>query len=413
MRKLIILGGGTAGTMMANKLTRALDPQDWRITVIDSSETHYYQPGFLFMPFGLYTARDVTKPRRDFLPPQVDLLIAAVDRIEGEHNRVLLKDGSALLYDALIIATGAQIRPDQTEGLLDDEWRKSKFDFYTMEGAAALRTALASWPGGRLVVSIVEMPIKCPVAPLEFLFLADSYFAELGIRDKVDLHLVTPLPGAFTKPIATALLGDFLTKRNISINPEFGLARVDSKQKKLVGWDDTEIPYDLLVSIPTNMGDEAIARSGLGDELNFIPTDRHTLQSKAFPNIFVLGDATNLPASKAGSVAHFQAEILAENFLAFAAGRTLTASFDGHANCFIESGNGRGLLIDFNYETEPLPGSFPLPGVGPFPLLEETKLNHFGKLMFRWVYWHVLLRGQELPIGAHMSMAGKTAGKAA
>jgi sulfide:quinone oxidoreductase len=413
MRKLIILGGGTAGTMMANKLAKALDPDGWRITMVDSSETHYYQPGFLFMPFGLYTARDVTKPRRDFLPPQVELLIAELDRIEAEHDRVLLKNGSALPYDALIIATGAQIRPDQTEGLLDDEWHKSKFDFYTVEGAAALRLALAAWPGGRLVVSIVEMPIKCPVAPLEFLFLADSYFTERGIRDKVDLQLVTPLPGAFTKPIATAVLGDFLTKRRIHITPEFGLARVDSEQKKLVGWDDTEIPYDLLVSIPTNMGDEAIARSGLGDELNFIPTDRQTLQSKAFPNIFVLGDATSLPASKAGSVAHFQSGILAENFVAFAEGRPMTACFDGHANCFIESGNGKGLLIDFNYDTEPLPGAFPLPGVGPFPLLEETKLNHFGKLMFRWIYWHVLLRGQELPIGAHMSMAGKTAGKAA
>lgn len=413
MRRLIILGGGTAGTMMANKLAKALDPGGWRITMIDSSETHYYQPGFLFMPFGLYTARDVTKPRRDFLPPQVELLIAELDRIEAEHDRVLLKNGSALPYDALIIATGAQIRPDQTEGLLDDEWHKSKFDFYTIEGAAALRSALAAWPGGRLVVSIVEMPIKCPVAPLEFLFLADSYFTERGIRDKVDLQLATPLPGAFTKPIATAVLGDFLTKRRIHITPEFGLARVDSEQKKLVGWDDTDIPYDLLVSIPTNMGDEAIARSGLGDELNFIPTGKQTLQSKAFPNIFVLGDATNLPSSKAGSVAHFQAEILAENFLAFAEDRPMTANFDGHANCFIESGNGKGLLIDFNYDTEPLPGVFPLPGIGPFPLLEETTLNHFGKLMFRWIYWHVLLRGQELPIGVHMSMAGKTAGKAA
>ncbi len=409
MQRLVILGGGTAGTMMANKLANLLSPEEWQITVVDSHPTHYYQPGFLFVPFGIYTARDVMKPRRDFLPPSVKLLLAEVDRIDAEAKHVLLKDGSPLSYDYLIIATGAQIRPDQTEGLLDEDWHRTKFDFYTVEGAVALHKALQSFDGGRLVVNIVEMPIKCPVAPLEFLFLADTYFRERGIRDKVDLQLVTSLPGAFTKPKATEILGGLLAEKKISVTPDFGLARVDNENKKLVGWDDTEVPYDLLVSIPTNMGDKAIERSGLGDELNFVPTNKQTLQSKAHPDIFVLGDATNLPASKAGSVAHFQAEILTENFLSAIDGKPLHASFDGHANCFIESGGGKGFLIDFNYDTEPLPGVYPLPGFGPLSLLKQTHLNHYGKLMFRWVYWHLLLRGKELPIGAAMSMAGKVA----
>jgi sulfide:quinone oxidoreductase len=297
--------------------------------------------------------------------------------------------------------------PAQTEGLLGDEWHKSIFDFYTLEGAAALARRLKHWEGGRLVINIVEMPIKCPVAPLEFAFLADWFFTEAGLRSKVEIEYVTPLPGAFTKPKAAALLGDFLDKKNIKLHAEFSTGSVDQAARKIVSWDQREIGYDLLITIPTNMGDEAIARSGFGDELNFIPTDKYTLRSKVKDNIFALGDATDLPSSKAGSVAHFQADILFENLLDAIDGRPLRAQFDGHANCFIESGFNKGLLIDFNYETEPLPGKFPLPGIGPFSLLEETKANHYGKMMFRWVYWNLLLRGAELPIEAEMSMAGK------
>jgi sulfide:quinone oxidoreductase len=251
------------------------------------------------------------------------------------------------------------------------------------------------------------MPIKCPVAPLEFAFLADWYFTEKGIRDKVDIHFVTPLPGAFTKPRASGILGDFLSKKNIKLSTEFSIGRVDNETKEIISWDERKIPFDVLVTIPTNMGDESIARSGMGDEFNFIPTDKETLRSKNFENIFVIGDATDLPSSKAGSVAHFQSDILLENFLAAVENREMTAKFDGHANCFIESGFGKGILIDFNYDTEPLPGRFPLPGIGPFSLLEETKMNHYGKLMFRWTYWNFLLKGLELPIESNMSMAGK------
>ena len=333
--------------------------------------------------------------------------MSVIDKIEPENNRVLLKNNMVLAYDFLIIATGAKIQPDQTEGMKDGLWHKSIFDFYTIEGACALADFFKHWQGGKIVVNVTEMPIKCPVAPLEFVFLADWYFTERGIRDKVDIHFVTPLPGAFTKPRASEILGDFLTKKNIHLTPEFNIARVENDTKKIASWDEMEIPFDVLVTIPTNMGDEAIARSGLGDELNFIPTDKGTLRAIGHDNIFVIGDATNLPSSKAGSVAHFQSDILLENFLSVIDGREPQGQFDGHANCFIESGFGKGILIDFNYDTEPLPGKFPLPGVGPFSLLEETQMNHYGKVMFRWMYWNFLLKGLELPVESHMSMAGK------
>jgi sulfide:quinone oxidoreductase len=407
MKNVVILGAGTAGTMMLNKLAGALDATEWSITIVDASETHYYQPGFLFIPFGIYTRRDVLRPKRDFFPPGSQVIMSPIERIEPDRKRVLLGNGIVLPYDFLIIATGAKIVPAETEGLTDHLWHTRIFDFYTIEGACALANFFKRWEGGRLVVNIAEMPIKCPVAPLEFAFLADWYFTERGMRDKVDIHFVTPLPGAFTKPRASAVLGDILVKKNIHTTAEFAIGRVDTEACDIVAWDDTTIPFDVLITIPVNMGDDVIARSGMGDELNFVPTDPATLQARGYDDIFVIGDATDLPSSKAGSVAHFQSDILFDNLMSAIDERTLRARFDGHANCFIESGFGKGILIDFNYDTEPLPGKYPLPGVGPFSLLEETKMNHYGKMMFRWMYWNFLLRGREMPIESHMSMAGK------
>ena len=407
MKTLVILGAGTAGTMVANRLVRVLDAEAWRITLVDQHETHYYQPGFLFIPFGIYGKNDVVKPKRDFIPRGAELIAAPIDAVEADHNRVRLQDGRTLPYDFLVIATGAQTRPDQTEGLAGDEWRRSIHDFYTVEGAVALAKHLRTWRGGRMVLNVVDNPIKCPVAPLEFLMLADWYFHEQGIRDRVDITYATPLPGAFTKPIASRRLGSILEQKGIRVVPEYQVEHVDPDAKKLVSYDEQEIEYDLLVTVPLNMGDEMVARSGLGDESNFIPVDKHTLVSPAHPNVFVLGDAAAIPTSKAGAVAHFAVDCFVENFLRYIDGLDLLPTFDGHANCFIESGFGKGLLIDFNYDTEPLPGRFPLPGIGPFSLLEESEANHWGKVMFRWVYWNVLLKGRELPLPARMSMTGK------
>ncbi len=407
MKKIVILGAGTAGTMMANKLRNSLDREEWKITIVDQFKTHYYQPGFLFIPFGIYNREDVIKPKADFIPCGVDMIYSTIDRVDAESNSVMLEGGKVLKYDFLIIATGTKTYPEQTPGLKDKLWYKEIFDFYTVEGAVALQKYFKSWEGGKLVMAITELPYKCPVAPLEFVFLADAYFTEIGIREKVDITYVTPMPGAFTKPIATKMLSELLEEKNIKVVPDFYIERVDNDEKKLVSYDEQEIPFDVLTIVPMNMGDEMIERSGLGDDMNFVPTDKHTLRSINHENIFVLGDASNIPTSKAGSVAHFAAEILFENLMSAIEGRPLHAKFDGHANCYIETGHGKGALIDFNYETEPLPGTFPLPGIGPFGLLKNTKINHYGKVMFRWIYWHILLRGKELPVEPLMTMAGK------
>lgn len=407
VKKILILGAGTAGTMMANHLIKKVNKQEWSITVVDQHEKHYYQPGFLFIPFDIYSEKDVVKEKRKFLPNGIDYIQTSIELIEPEKNQVILADKKTIDYDILIIATGCDIVPDEMEGL-EDGWRKNIFDFYTFDGSVALRDYMKTWKGGNLVVHLAEMPIKCPVAPLEFVFLADWFFTQKGIRNDVNITYVTPLDNAFTKPRASAVLGNLFTEKNINLVPNFNVSHVESENNRLYSLDGKEVDYDLLVTIPTNMGDQLIERSDLGDELNFVPTDKHTLQSKAHENIFVIGDASDIPASKAGSVAHFEAEILTENILSFMNGKPLEAKFDGHANCYIESGYKKAFLIDFNYDVEPVEGTFPLPGIGPFSLLKETRLNHLGKMAFKQIYWNMLLKGIPIPtVPPHMKTSGK------
>ena len=291
--------------------------------------------------------------------------------------------------------------------MLGDHWHDSVGEFYTFDGAIALRDALARFNGGRLVMHITELPIKCPVAPLEFVMLADDYLRERGLRQRTEIVYVTPLDGAFTKPVASRELGHHLETRGITVEPDFMIESVDPDRKVIVSYDEREVGYDLLVTVPLNMGADFVARSGLGDELNYVPVDKHTMQSTAYETIFALGDASNIPTSKAGSVAHFSVEVFVENFLELIAGRPMTHRFDGHANCFVESGGGKALLLDFNYDTEPLTGSFPLPKIGPMSLLKESRANHLGKLAFRHIYWNVLLPGRPMGLPSAMSMAGK------
>ena len=399
--------------MMANHLSRKIDRKNWEIKIIDEHQTHYYQPGFLFIPFGTYSEKDVVKKKSDFIPKKVEYIQEKIEKINPEKNVVNLKNGSTVEYNILIIATGTKIAPDEIEGLADENvWHKDAFDFYTFEGAKALFKRFENFNEGKLVIDIAEMPIKCPVAPLEFAFLADAFFTKKGVRQNIDISYVTPLSGAFTKQNCSLVLGHLLGDKNIKMIPDFNIEEVKGEEKKIVSYDEKEVDYDVLVSIPTNMGDEVIENSDMGDELNFVPTDRNTLQSKNFENIFVIGDATDLPSSKAGSVAHFQADILTENVMNFINGKPLHPDFDGHANCFIESGFGKAFLIDFNYDVEPVEGKFPFPIVGPMSLLKESRLNHLGKMAFKFIYWNILLRGLPMPgIPTQMKTWGKKLNK--
>ena len=406
-KQIVILGGGTGGTMTANRLRRRFDDDEAAIHVVDRDDRHVYQPGLLFVPFGLAQLDEIVRPRRRQLRRGVHFHEAEVDAVELDHDQVTLTDGTRLPYDVLVVATGVRLQPEETEGLTAAGWNERVFTFYEPDGAELLRRALNRFEGGRLLVNFVDLPIKCPVAPLEFAFLADWFLRERGVRERTDLAFVTPLDGAFTKPLASEHLGTLLATKEIELVTEFNVGEVDGVGGKLTSYDGRELGFDLLVTIPLHGGAPYVERSpGLGDVLGFVPTDRATLQTAAKPNVFALGDATDLPTSKAGSVTHFEAEVLTENVARYFEGEELEAGYDGHANCFIETGFHKALLIDFNYDTEPLPGHFP--GAIGLPLLRESRLNHLGKLLFQWVYWHALLPGREIPgIGPAMPTRGK------
>ncbi len=405
-KKLVILGAGCAGTMVANKLRKRLNENEWVITIIDKDDRHVYQPGLLFIPFGIYRPEDIVRSRSEFVGKGIHFVVDEITAIDADKQRVETTAGS-YDYDKIIICTGVSLAPEEIPGMMDG-WQTLVYDFYTLEGAINLHKALRNFREGNLVLNIAEFPFKCPVAPLEFVYLADSYFTERGVRDKIDIRLVTPLPGAFTKPKASAFFSQLIEAKNINITASYDLAEVDCAGKKIISAGGDAIDFDLLVSVPPNVGARYLVKSDVAmDEIGYVKTNNHTLKAEKFENMYVLGDTTTLPTSKAGSVAHFSAEILVENFLREINGEPIRPDFDGHANCFIETGFEKAALIDFNYDYEPLPGKFPLPGLGPFSLLGESKANHWGKMMFKWVYWNKLVSGEEMPLEAQMSLAGK------
>jgi sulfide:quinone oxidoreductase len=407
-KHVVILGGGTGGTMVANRLRRRFEMDELEIHVVDRDDRHVYQPGLLFVPFGLARVDEIVRPRRCQLHGGITFHENEVAEVWIERDEVLLDDGTVLPYDVLVVATGARLQPEETDGLTGPGWNERVFTFYTPDSAGLLHRALSSLRSGTVVVNLVDMPIKCPVAPLEFAFLADWFFRDAGRRSDIELVYATPLDGAFTKPVASQRLTGLLAEKHIELVTEFNVGEVDGAAGRVSAYDGRELDFDLLVTVPLHGGAAYVDRSpGLGDALGFVPTDRHTLQTLAKENVFALGDATDLPISKAGSVTHYEAGILADNVACRLGGRELEGGYDGHANCFIETGFHKALMIDFNYETEPLPGRFPT-ALGPMPLLRESRLNHVGKLLFQPIYWHALLPGRELPgLGPAMPNAGK------
>lgn len=406
MKKIVILGAGTGGTAIANKLRKALSFNEWEITVIDRDDNHIYQPGLLFVPFGLCTVDRLVRSRKRYISGGINFVIDPIKRIDHENNRVETNGGS-FQYDWLIIGTGCRLAPEENEGLMD-EWGRNAFSFYTTETAAQLSHAMSNFEGGKLLMCVAELPFKCPVAPIEFIFLADWYFRQKGIRHKVDLHLSTPFPQCMPNwPKGRVVMLEAAKRKNITLSTGFALQEVNRDGKYVQSFSGEKTDYDMLVVVPTNAGDEVIVDSGMDDGSTYVPTDKHTLKALNHKNIYVIGDATNIPTSKAGSVAHYEAEIITHNLLAEINGREPEPKYDGHSTCFIVAGKGRSYLVDFNYDTEPLFGKYPLPVVGPFSLLKETTMNWYGKLGFEWLYWNMLLPGKEMYLPPTLVMAGK------
>lgn len=408
----MILGAGTAGTVVANRLRAAISRSDLRITVIDQNDEHNYQPGYVYRAFGRYTRRDVVRARHRLLADGIELILTAIDRLWPQAKQVELADGRLVDYDTLVIATGISPRPDCVAGMTGSQFGKSVHQFYTLDGAEKLNQALRRFAGGRLVVQICEFPIKCPVAPIEFALLADAWLRRRGLRGDTELTFVTPLDGVFTRPETLRQLGGLMPSRGIFVESDFVIEYVDNEAGEIVGYDGRRIGFDLLVTVPPNMGGDYIQRSGIGDELNLVQCDPYTMRALDLDDVYVLGDAGTLPTSKSGTVTHFSAEVFIENFLARWRARSSVRCqperrFDGHSICFIDTGDRRAIMLDFNYETPPLPGVFPLPVIGPVPLLRASYLSRRLKLGLAWYYWHMVLRGGRLPLPIDLIKAGK------
>lgn len=329
MKKILILGSGAGGTMVANKLRHELSAREWQITVLDKDPHHHYQPGWLFIPFGIYKPEECVKPKADFIPEGVEFVVDEIVHIDHEKKQVKTKKGQ-YDYDWLVIAMGCRTVPEEVDGLMDD-WGGDVHDFYTLEGAQALYKRWKYFDKGRVILNVAEMPIKCPVAPLEFVYMADWFFKDNGVRDNIEIELVTPLDGAFTKPVASQVLGDVCAQKNIKIVPDWSIDNVDVSNKTIESVTGDTIPYDLLVSIPPHFGAQVVEDSGLGDPMGFVDTENGTLQAKGFDSIYVIGDATNVPTSKSGAVAHYESDVVVDNIIREIEGQEPRPDFDGHS----------------------------------------------------------------------------------
>ena len=258
--RIVILGGGTGGTIMANRLRRVFDRDAVEIIVVDRDDSHVYQPGLLFVPFGLAQPAELVRSRRAQLHDGIEFRLAEVAEVDVQAEAVRLSDGQSIGYDVLIVASGAQLLPEETEGMTGPGWMENVFTFYDPAGAAALSEALRGFEGGRLVVNMVDLPIKCPVAPLEFAFLADWYLHDRGIRGDCEITYVTSLDGAFTKPVASKRLGGLLEEKGIDLVTEFAAGEVDGPGGRLISYDEREVGFDLLVTVPLHGGASFIAQ---------------------------------------------------------------------------------------------------------------------------------------------------------
>lgn len=372
MQRVLILGSGVGGTMVANHLARELRRElahkDVEIRLLGESTQHVYQPGFLFVMFNEAPLDRYVRPQPEVLVPGVVFQADPAVRIDLADQSVHTASGARYDYDYLIIATGSYPDPGTVPGLAE-----GAHIFYTAEGAARLRRALAAFGGGRVVVT-VDVPHKCPVAPLEVTLMLDDYFRRLGRRDQVELVYTYPIGRVHSlQPVADWAAPE-LERRQIKVETFFNPEKVDPEKKIIQSLEGSSYSYDLLIAIPAHKGARVIRDSGLGDENGFLPTDRYTLQLKDHPNVYVLGDATDLPVSKAGSVAHYQAGVVAHNVLDALRGLPQSHRYDGKVFCFVESSMDQASYVAFSYTRPPQPAK-------PSPLL------FWFKAAYNDLYW--------------------------
>ena len=384
MERVLILGGGVGGTIVANqlarKLRRQIDDEEVQVTVVDQLGNHVYQPGFMYIAMGHEQEQKLSRPERSLLDARVKLVVDEVTRVDPETRTVTLAGGQALVYDQLVLATGSRIAPEEIA-----HFDTEAHHFYTAEAARNLRLALDAFKGGSIVVGIAGLPYKCPPAPLEVTFLIEAELRERGLRDKSQIHFCSPIGRAFTIETVSEMATPVLEEKGIELHTFFNVEAIDPVRKVVRSLEGEELHYDLLVLVPPHHGAQFLIDSGLAPAPGgWLPTDHHTLTVGGRPNVYALGDATDLPLSKAGSTAHYEAPIVADRIEAWATFKPLDdkhGSYSGRVMCFFEIGDGKGTLLRFDYDHPPRP---------PKP----NRLWHLGKMLFNKTYWQIVPRGR-------------------
>jgi sulfide:quinone oxidoreductase len=373
--EVVVLGGGVGGTLVANLLDKTLG-RDVHVTVVDPSGMHDYQPGYLYVALGQAKGHWLSREERALLRPGVDLAIEEAIRIHPDAGSVQLARGGSLDWDYLVIATGARLVPDQIPGLTE-----GSFEFYSLQGAERLGQELRRFRGGRIKVGIAGIPYKCPPAPVEFTFMVDGYLRDQGIRDHSEVELLSPLNRAFTIESASKLIQPIMERRGISLTTFFNVEAVDPSAHVVESLEGEKQEYDLLVLVPPHEGAEVVKASNLGDASGWLPTDRTTLNVDGYDNVFALGDATDLPISKSGSTAHFEAPVIASRIASLVKGTAPKTNYGGRVMCFLETGDGKATSLRFDYEHPPVP---------PKP----NRAWHVAKWLFNRLYWETVPQGR-------------------
>ena len=383
MERILVLGGGVGGTLAANllarKLKRRIDAGEVAVTLVDEGGEHVYQPGFMYIAMGGERAEKLHRPERSLLDRRIQLVIARATRIDPATRSVELESGDPLAYDYLLIATGSRIVPEEIP-----HFESEAHHFYGADAAERLRAALDAFDGGRIVVGIAGMPYKCPPAPLEVTFLVESELRDRGLRDRSEIHYCSPIGRAFTIESVSDMATPILEEKGIELHTFFNVETIDPERRVVESLEGEELSYDLLVLVPPHRGAQLVVDSGLAPAAGWLPTDHHTLEVTGQERMFAIGDATDLPLSKAGSTAHFEAPIVVERILAAIEGRepdAVAGNYTGKVMCFFEVGVGKGTLLQFDYDHPPKP---------PKP----NRLWHLGKIVFNKTYWHTVPKGR-------------------
>jgi len=369
--RILIVGGGLGGTIVANGLCRQLGAElaggEVSITMLGDSEKHLYQPGLLYLPFGRMREAELFREQRKVLNHRVLFHVDPAVHVDVDKHEVQTASGKTHGYDYLVLATGSRLVPEEVPGMAEGaHW------FYDLAGAHKMRDALNAFTGGKVVVN-VNVPHKCPVAPLEVTFMLYDFLTQRGLMEQTEITYTYPIGRLHAlEPVAEWAQPE-MDRLGIKYETFFNTESVDPQAKTITSVEGSTLPYDLLVTIPPHRGAKVIEDSDLGKG-GWVPTDKQTLHREGSTNVFVVGDTTNIPISKAGSTAHFEADTLVDNLVSLIQEGRMARPYDGKVFCFIETGLSTGTYVWFNYQQPPRP-------------VPPSKMVHWAKLSYNRMYW--------------------------